>query len=219
MESKVVVIHSDKHVRKGLEALCSVHHEPVAVSDVKAGLKMILKISPVLAVVGLDARKKEALQLLRYMKSYGSVVPVIVVAGAAAGAMQMQIMKAGAKGFLEYPVDQARFDRELSRVLQTKLDVTAGIPAITDEELDANLSDLERTFNRQMKCHAGRNQVHLQSLIIGRTKTKPRISLKCSLRASFNMQPNVYYEYIRDVCCNDPSACPAVQQFQAKNSA
>ena len=219
MESKVVVIHRDKGVRHGLEAMCSVHHDPIAVADVKSGLKMILKVAPALAVVGLDARKKEALQLLRYMKSYGSVVPVIVVAGQGAGALQMQTMKAGAKGFLEYPIDQSRFDREIARVLQTKLDVTDTIPPITDEEQDANLSDMERTLNRKMKCHAGRNQVHLQSLIIGLTKTKPRISLKCSLRADFNMQPNVYYEYIRDVCCNDPSACPAVQQFEAKNSA
>ena len=219
MESRIVIIHSDKSVRKALEAMCSVHHKPITTGDVKSGLKMILKVSPVLAVVGLDAQKKEALQLLRYMKSYGSVVPVIVVAGAGAGILQMQTMKAGAKGFLEYPVDQPRFDREVSRVLQTKLDITATIPPITDEEKDANLSDLERTFNRKMKCHAGRNQVHLQSLIIGLAKTKPRISLKCPLRSDFNMQPNVYYEYIRDVCCNDPSACPAMQQFEARNSA
>ena len=183
MESRVVVIHRDKRIRKGLEAMCSVHHEPIAAGDVKAGLKMILKVAPALAVVGLDAHKKEALQLLRYMKSYGSVVPVIVVAGQGAGALQMQAMKAGAKGFLEYPVDQSRFDREISRVLQTKLDVTATLPPISDEEKNANLSDLERTLNRKMKCHAGRNKVHLQSLIIGLTKTRPRISLKCSLRA------------------------------------
>ena len=96
MKSKIVIVHSDKHIRKALEALCSVHHEPIAVRDVKSGLKMILKISPALAVVGLDSQKKEALQLLRYMKSYGSTVPVIVVASRGAGALQMQAMKAGA---------------------------------------------------------------------------------------------------------------------------
>ncbi len=218
-ESKIVLIHSDKRVRKGLEAMCSVHRKPIAVADVKSGLKMILKISPALVVVGLDSHKKEALQLLRYMKSYGSVVPVIVVAGPWAGSLQMQAMKAGAKGFLEYPVDQARFDREITRALQTRLDLTATLPPITDEERDANLSDLERTLNRKMKCRAGRNQVHLQSLIIGLTKTRPRISLQCALRAEFNMRTNVYYEYIRDVCCNDPGACTAVQQFEAKNYA
>lgn len=218
-ESKIVLIHSDKRVRRGLEAMCSLHHKPIAVGDVKTGLKMILKVSPALAVVGLDSHKKEALQLLRHMKSYGSAVPVIVVAGSGAGALQMQAMKAGAKGFLEYPVDQARFDREITRVLQTRLDLTATLPPITDEEKGANLSDLERTLNRKMKCHAGRNQVHLQSLIIGLTKIRPRISLQCAMRALFNMQANVYYEYIRDVCCNDPGACTAVQQFEAKNSA
>ena len=118
MKSKIVIVHSDKRVRKALEALCSVHHEPIAVPDVKTGLKMILKISPALAVVGLDSQKKEALQLLRYMKSYGSVVPVLVVAGRGAGALQMQAMKAGAKGFLEYPVDQSRIDREISRSMR-----------------------------------------------------------------------------------------------------
>lgn len=218
-ESKIVLIHSDKRVRKGLEGMCSVHHKPIAVGDVKTGLKMILKVSPALAFVGLDSHKKDALQLLRYMKSYGSAVPVIVVADPGAGALQMQAMKAGAKGFLEYPVDQARFDREITRVLQTKLDLIATLPPISEEEKDANLSDLERTLNRKMKCHAGRNQVHLQSLIMGLTKTRPRISLHCVLRAQFNMQANVYYEYVRDVCCNDPGACTAVQQFEAKNSA
>lgn len=219
MNSKIVIVHSDKHIRKALEALCSVHHEPIALPDVKSGLKMILKISPALAVVGLDSQKKEALQLLRYMKSYGSVVPVIVVAGRGAGALQMQAMKAGAKGFLEYPVDQSRIDREISRVLQTTLDVTDSIPPITEEEEDANRTEMERTLNRRMKCHVGRNQVYLRSLIIGLTKTKPRITLKCALRTDFNMQSQIYYEYIRDVCCNDPSACPAMQQFAAKNSA
>ncbi len=219
IDSRIVIVHKDRSVRKALEAMCALHHKPLAVGDVKSGLKMILKVSPVLVVVGLDAQKREALQLLRYMKSYGSVVPVIVVAGRGAGVFQMQAMKAGAKGFLEYPVDQSRFDREVSRVLQTDLDLTHSLPPITEEEKDTNLSDLERTLNRKMKCHAGRNQVHLQSLILGLAKTKPRISLKCALRAEFNLQPSVYYEYIRDICCNAPSACPAVQQFEARNSA
>lgn len=219
MESRIVLVHSDGAIRKALEAMCALHHQPVAVGDVKAGLKLILKVKPLLVVVGLDARKQEALQLMRYMKDYGSVIPVIVVAGRGAGALQMQAMQAGAKGFLEFPVDQARFDREITRVLHSNFDALSKIPPITEEETDANLSDLERTLNRKMKCHAGRNQVHLQSLIVGLRKTKPRISLKCSLRAEYNLPANVYYEYIRDVCCNDPSACPAVQQFQAKNTA
>lgn len=219
MDSRIVVVHSDPAIRKALEAMCSLHHEPVTTGDVRSGLKLILKVKPLLIVVGLDPRKKEALQLMRYMRDYGSVIPVIVVAGRGAGALQMQAMQAGAKGFLEFPVDQARFDREVTRVLQSNLEASAKIPRISDEEFNANLSELERTLNRKMKCHAGRNQVHLQSLILGLRKTKPRISLKCPLRAEYNLQPNVYYEYIRDVCCNDPSACPAVQQFQARNTA
>lgn len=219
MNSRIVVVHSDKTVRKYLEAMCSMHHEAVSAGDIKTGLKLILKIKPVLVVLGLDAKKKDALQLMRYMKQYGSLTPVIVVAGRGAGALQMQAMRAGAKGFVEYPVDQDRFDREVSKALQADVDAYNHIPEITDEEREANLTEMEDELNRRMKCPSGRNQVHVQSLLVGLRKTKPRISLKCPLRAEFAMQPNVYYEYIRDVCCSDPAACPAVQQFQAKNSA
>ncbi len=45
-ESKIVLIHSDKRVRKVLEAKCSVHHKPIAVADGKSGLEIILKTSP-----------------------------------------------------------------------------------------------------------------------------------------------------------------------------
>ena len=153
------------------------------------------------------------------MRQRPSPSGVIVVAGRGAGALQMQAMKAGAKGFLEYPVDQSRIDREISRVLQTTLDVTDSIPPITEEEANTNRTELERTLNRRMKCHVGKNQVYLRSLVVGLTKYKPRITLKCALRGDFSMQSQIYYEYIRDVCCNDPSACPAMQRFAAKNSA
>ncbi len=219
MDSKVLIVHSDRGVRKALEAMCSLHHQSVAAADVKTGLKIVLKTTPALVIVGLDAKRKDALLLMRYMKDYGSTIPVIVVAGRGAGPMQMQAMKAGAKGFVEYPVSQAGLDQAISSALQANVDATDAIPLITDEERNANLSELEQTLNRKMQCASGRNQVHLQALIIGLRKTKPRISLKCPLRAEYKMPTNVYYEYIRDVCCSDPSACPAVQRFQAKNSA
>jgi len=219
MDPRILVVHSDKTVRKFLEAMCSVHHEAISASDIKKGLKLILKIKPTLVVVGLDAKKKDALQLLRYMRQYGSLTPVVVVAGRAAGSLQMSAMKAGAKGFVEFPVDQKRFDREISRVLQDNIDIRDAIPPITKEEEESNRTELELDLNRKMKCPSGKNQVHLQSQILGLAKTKPRIALECPLRLDFAMKPTVYYEYIRDICCSDPSCCEAVQQFRAKNSA
>ncbi len=219
MGSNIVIVHSDKQTRSYLETICAVHHQVSSAGDIKSGIKLILQVKPAVVLVGLDSKKKEALQLMRYMKAYGSTIPVIVVVGRGAATLQMAAVKAGAKAFLELPVEQDRLDREVSKVLQAGVDLTDSLPPITDEEEQANLTELETRLNRRMKCPSGKNQVHLQSLIVGLRKTKPRISLKCPLRADFALRPNVYYEYIRDVCCNDPSACPAVQQFQARNSA
>jgi DNA-binding response OmpR family regulator len=219
VKSRIVIVETDRSTRKFLEAACSVHHAASAAGDLKSGLKLILKLKPVLVVAGLDTSKKMALQLMRYMKQYKATMPVLVIGGRGAGALQMAATKAGAKGYLEFPVDQARLDREISRVLQADLDSQDSIPAITDEEKSSNLTVLENDLNRQMKCPSGRNQVYLQSLIVGLRKTKPRIALKCPMRREFGMRADVYYEYIRDVCCSDPTACPAVQQFHAKNSA
>lgn len=86
-------------------------------------------------------------------------------------------------------------------------------PPLTAEELEANLSELERDLNANMKCHAGRNQVYLRSLLTGRSTTRPRIALKCPLRRDIGLPPEVFYEHIRDVCCQDPKQCEAYRQF------
>ncbi len=89
-------------------------------------------------------------------------------------------------------------------------------PPITDEELNANLSQMENQLNRNMKCVAGRNQVYLRSLLTGHGTTRPRIALKCHLRKDAGQEPEVFYEHIRDVCCCDPEQCAAYRRFQAR---
>ena len=91
-------------------------------------------------------------------------------------------------------------------------------PPITETEQKSNLTTLQQQLHRQMQCFAGKNQVYLQS-ILGDDggKTRPRIALKCSLRTDYNMDRHVYYEYIDDVCCGDPTQCPAYQMFLEKN--
>lgn len=90
-------------------------------------------------------------------------------------------------------------------------------PPITPEELTSNLSDLERKLNREMKCTAGRNQVYIRSLLTGGSTTRPRIALKCPLRRDIKLQPEVFYEYIRDVCCTDPDSCEAWRAFRERH--
>lgn len=89
-------------------------------------------------------------------------------------------------------------------------------PPITPEETKANLSDLERSLNRDMKCPAGKNQVFIRSLITKAGPTPPRIALKCTYRKDIHLPAEVFYEHIRDVCCGDPSQCPAYQAFKER---
>jgi hypothetical protein len=75
---------------------------------------------------------------------------------------------------------------------------------------------MEKRLNAKMKCHAGRGQVFIRSLIAGKSTTRPRICLRCHIRRSQGIPYYVYYEYIRDVCCANPDKCDALERFKAK---
>lgn len=218
--AKLLIIHHDKATRTVLEILARPNHQLEIAKDVETGVRLLSRSRPEVIVVGQDSKKEEGVRLLRYLKGNGIELPVVVIVSRGGGLFQPIVMKLGARGFLEYPVDQARFDQAIASALEVeaaRVDLAANPPPITDEELNTNLSVLETALNRRMKCVAGRNQVFIQSIVLGRNspKTKPRIALKCPLREEYGMVRDVYYEYIRDVCCSDPGQCPAVQQFRA----
>lgn len=218
--ARILIIHSDRSARRALESAASHYHSVHTVGDLAKGVHAINRIRPVLVIAGLDVRKQDALELLRAMKRSHVAIPTIVIGMAGAGIMQQAVMKLGAAAFLEYPVEPSELDQTISRVLQLDVEARGELPPIVEEEAAANLTELEQMLNRRMQCFAGKNQVYIQSVIVGQLrKTKPRISLKCSLRKEHGDPPNVYYEYIRDVCCGDPHACPAYQAFRAKHSA
>ncbi len=89
-------------------------------------------------------------------------------------------------------------------------------PPLTAEEQGANLSELERRLNREMKCPAGKNQVFLRSLLTGNGTTPPRVALKCSYRRDIGLRAEVFYEHIRDYCCGDPEKCEAYRAFKQR---
>jgi len=89
-------------------------------------------------------------------------------------------------------------------------------PPLTPEELTGSLTLLERQLNRDMKCPAGKNQVYIRSLLAGVGTTRPRLALKCPLRRDIGLGPEVFYEHIRDVCCNDPEKCEAWQALKER---
>jgi CheY-like chemotaxis protein len=184
------------------------------------GIDAINRQRPMLVLAGLDVVRKEALELLRAMRRSEVKIPTIAIAMSGAGAMQPAVMKLGASACIEYPMEPAVLDQAISKALLTDVESRGQLPPITREEGEANLTELEAELNRRMQCFGGKNQVYIQSIIVGQLrKTKPRISLKCPIRKEFGFPPNVYYEYIRDVCCTDPGGCEAYQAFRAKYSA
>ena len=213
--ARILIIHSERSVRRHLEAWAAVHHHAHPVSDVGTGLIAAAKRWPDVILAGFDAQRREALEVLRAMRHQKLHIPVIVIGTGGAGAFQAQLMSAGAGALLEYPFEPSALDQAISMLLQRVRDQYGQQPPISEEESAANLTELERDLNRKMVCVAGKNLVYLQSFILGDgQKSKPRIALKCPLRKEYGDPPNVYYEYIRDVCCKDPSVCAAYQKWR-----
>ncbi|MFQ5413418.1 MAG: hypothetical protein ACE5E6_03070 [Phycisphaerae bacterium] len=218
--ARILLIHNDRGPRKLLEARAGVHHDVKTVENLGKAMRAITSFRPELLLVGVSPKRPEGLDLLRYLKRNRIDIPAVVVGPAQAGALQPMLMKLGAAAFVEFPMEQATLDQVLSNALQTDKETHGQVPPISPEELNGNISDLEKQLNRRMACFAGKNQVYIQSTILGGGRTsKPRTSLKCPLRKQFGHPPNVYYEYIRDVCCGDPAACPAYQEFKARYTA
>ena len=213
--TSVLVIHYDKSIRSRLEMLAGIRHEVDSAKNVVAGIKQLAKRKPDVIIIGHDKKKEEGVRLLRYMRDNTLRIPVVVVISPGAGSSQPLLMKLGAKGFVEYPVDQDRLDQAIADAMEAHRVTASGPPAITPEELNSNISQLETALNRAMKCFAGKNLVFIQAMILGGGTTKPRICLKCPLRAEYGLNREVYYEFIRDVCCRAPSRCEAVQLFEA----
>ena len=92
-------------------------------------------------------------------------------------------------------------------------------PPLTPEELTGNLSAMEKKLNGEMGCPAGRNQVYVRSLLTGTGTTRPRLALKCPLRRAIGQPPDVFYEHIRDVCCNGHEQCEAWRAMQDRHVA
>ena len=214
--ARVLVINHNTEILRHLAKNLENHHEFMAIDNLLTGVKHLPKIVPDVVVVGQDKKKKEGLRLLRYLRTNAIRVPVIVVLSAGGGAWQPMLMKLGAKRLLEHPVDEDELNEAILAAVKGRAEELAGPRPITNEELRSNLTVLETTLNKKMKCFAGKNQVFIQSQILGGATTKPRIMLRCSLRAEYGLSRDMYYEYIRDICCEDPGQCEAVQRFNAE---
>ncbi len=212
--ARILLIHHDKGAREMLR-LQAVDHQVEEAKDFRNGIQRILTAPPEVVLVSQDGRD-EGLSLLRWMRDNATRVPVIVVIGRDGNVYRPEALKLGVTGILEHPVDRRRLNTQVAAAVEAARQALAGPPPLSDEELKGNLSLLENRLNREMKCIAGRNQVFIaSSLLGGSAATRPRICLKCTLRAEYGLTRAVYYDFVRDVCCGDPKKCEAVQRFEA----
>jgi DNA-binding response OmpR family regulator len=213
--SKVLVIHHDKAARSVLETAAKHRHEVASSGSLSTALKYAVQHRPHVIIVGHDREKQHGTRLLKYMRDNIMKVPVVVAFSKGRGHDQQALVKLGAKVFVDLPIDSEKLEVAIRHAVKIRANIDVAAPPITEEELKSNLSLLERDLNKHMKCFAGRNQVYIQATILGGRTTKPRIALKCGLRAEYGLNRDVYLEWIRNVCCGDPNQCEAYQEFMA----
>ena len=208
----VLLIHHDKAALGLLETLFKPRFRVQTARDVASGSSILAKSKPDLVLIGHQARRNEAVHLAAWMRDNGVRVPVVVALGPDSDPIQPRLLKLGVRGFVEYPPDRKRVQHAIDRAVKFQKALQAPPPPVTAEEARSNLSELENRLNRAMKCFAGTNKVFILSQI-GST-AKPRICLKCPLRPDFGLPANVFYQFIRDVCCGEPEKCEAYSAFQ-----
>jgi len=214
--ARIVLIHHDPPTLKRLSAYLEAYHELAAVDNLIGGTKYIAKIKPEVIVVGHDAARQDAARLMTWMRDNRVKAPVVVVYAPNAASTQPMLIKLGAKALVPTAVDEARLNEAIRTAQVVYAAQHAGPPDVTEEELNGNLSLMEHQLNKDMKCFAGTNQVFIQSRLLGRVTTKPRLMLRCPLRPDYGLARDVYYEYIRDVCCKQPMLCEAYRRFKAE---
>ena len=214
--ARVLLIHYDPPTLKRLAAYVETAHEVMAVDNLMGGIKYIPKIKPEVIVVGQEALHQPAAKLLTYMRDNRIRAAVVVVYSKEAAPTQPMLIKLGANALVPDSVDRPQIIEAIRTAQVVYAAQHTAPPPVSEEEQNGNLSMMEHQLNKEMKCFAGANQVFIQSRLLGRSTTKPRIMLRCPIRPDYGLPRDVYYEYIRDVCCQTPSLCEAYRRFTAE---
>lgn len=198
-------------------SLLAAGHEVVAVRSLSAARKSFKKHKPDVVLVKTGAKDHDAITLLENRQIFGIRVPIVVLVGAGASGDVAKVRRLGATSVLGWPTRCRHLLEAVVSAGKTPASAVAAAPPITDDERQANLTQLEQRLNHDMRCFAGKNQVYIRSVIVGNgVTTKPRVALRCPLRAQFRLPPVVYYECIRDRCCDNLEVCPALRFFRKR---
>lgn len=212
--AKVVLVCGDESERTLLLA-CLTGNDTTAVTSHKDAAKALTQGSPDLVIVRVDAKDSTGMDVLHFMKRGQIHVPTIVILPRSAGSLETEAWQLGVRTFVSAPIRYEDFRKAMDKVRQSKPVLGDALPAITEAERNANLSEMVKDLHRRMKCPAGSSRVLIRSIVLGlNEKSEPRISLRCPIRQAVGLDEYVYFEHIEKYCCSQPKACDAVIQYK-----
>jgi DNA-binding response OmpR family regulator len=120
---KILIVEDDADVRMGLHMrLKANHYETFFAGDALSAMAEVRKHEPDLILLDLGLPAGDGFVVMDRLKAFPAlaIIPIIVISGRAGVANRERGLKAGAKAFLEKPVDNA----ELLAVIRQALGET-----------------------------------------------------------------------------------------------
>jgi len=134
---RILIVDDDPDVRQGMHVrLKANHYDTFFAVDALSGIAEARKNNPDLIILDLGLPAGDGFVVMERLKSFPAlaVIPVVVVSARDVLANKERALKAGAKAFLQKPVDNA----ELLKVIRQAL----GEPALTTRPLVHDLGSL-----------------------------------------------------------------------------
>jgi DNA-binding response OmpR family regulator len=121
---KILIVEDDADVRLGMQVrLKANHYDTVFAADALSGMAEAIREKPDLIILDLGLPARDGFVVMERLKTLPSlaVIPIVVVSARDVRANQERVFNAGAKAFLQKPVDNA----ELLAVIRQTLGETA----------------------------------------------------------------------------------------------
>jgi DNA-binding response OmpR family regulator len=134
---KILIVDDDLDVRKGMDIRLKAHHyDTFFAVDARSALTEARKNKPDLIILDLGLPAGDGFVVMERLKSFPAlaVIPIIVVSAREILANKERALKAGAKAFLQKPVDNT----ELLKVIWQSL----GEPTLTTRSAVHDLGSL-----------------------------------------------------------------------------
>ena len=109
---KILIVDDDPNVRKGMHLrLTANHYDTFFAADAIAAMAEARKHQPDLIILDLGLPGGDGLVVIQWIKAIPALalIPIIVVSARDIRANQHRVLKAGAKAFLQKPVDNSEF--------------------------------------------------------------------------------------------------------------